>query len=271
MRGISNIPVLFCLLFSIAAMGCQGNKDRDKKILELERKLDSLENSKNKENPNNSTIAADETEPSIVKIKGMEWDRQNLRVKKFRNGDLIPQAKTSEEWIKYAYSKKPAWCYFEFDPSTEEELGLIYNGWVVLDKRNIAPDGWRVPESKDFKILTDNNNSITLINLRSKDGWDNESQEYNSDNRFGFNAKASGCIEGENAKFCSENSYGYYWSQSIFDSIYFNQYIMAKNPEREGWYPEVEALFLCAGRHNNYRTLHTPIFGCAIRLVKQNN
>ena len=46
-----------------------------------------------------------------VKIGDQIWSASNLDVLTFRNGDSIPKAQTSEEWIKAMNNMQPAWCY----------------------------------------------------------------------------------------------------------------------------------------------------------------
>lgn len=47
-----------------------------------------------------------------VVIGSQTWMAENLNVSTFRNGDIIPEAKTHEEWEKAITEKKPAWCYY---------------------------------------------------------------------------------------------------------------------------------------------------------------
>ena len=47
-----------------------------------------------------------------------EWMTENLSVKKFNNGDPIPEAKTDADWLKAGQDKSPAWCYQNNDPAT---------------------------------------------------------------------------------------------------------------------------------------------------------
>ena len=46
-----------------------------------------------------------------VKIGNQTWMAENLNVSTFRNGDIIPHAKTAEEWERAGSEGKPAWCY----------------------------------------------------------------------------------------------------------------------------------------------------------------
>ena len=41
------------------------------------------------------------------------WTTKNLEVTRFRNGDIIEQVNTQEEWQRCYENEKPAWCYSE--------------------------------------------------------------------------------------------------------------------------------------------------------------
>ncbi len=88
-----------------------------------------------------------------IKIGDTEWTSTNCSVKTFRNGDPIEELKTAEEWNKAAKSGTPGFCYHNNDPSTAETMGLIYNAYAAIDKRNLAPVGYRVPAKEDFEKL----------------------------------------------------------------------------------------------------------------------
>ena len=70
-----------------------------------------------------------------VKIGKQEWMVENLNVDRFRNGDLIPEIKSPNEWEKAGKSGKPAWCYFENDDLNGEKYGKLYNWFAVNDLR----------------------------------------------------------------------------------------------------------------------------------------
>jgi uncharacterized protein (TIGR02145 family) len=88
-----------------------------------------------------------------VKIGSQIWMTQNLNVDRFRNGDLIPEAKTNEEWILASDQKRPAWCYYKNDPVLGAKYGKLYNWYAVNDPRGLAPAGWRVPLDNDWATL----------------------------------------------------------------------------------------------------------------------
>ena len=85
-----------------------------------------------------------------VKIGKQEWMAENLNVDKFRNGDLIPEAKTAIKWRKAGKKKRPAWCYYDNDPANGEKYGKLYNYSALKLIEKNPPKGWRVPSIKDF-------------------------------------------------------------------------------------------------------------------------
>lgn len=88
-----------------------------------------------------------------VIIGDQEWMVKNLDVDTFRNGDLIMQAITDEEWIRAGQEETPAWCYYKNDPANGEFFGRLYNGYAVYDPRGLAPPGWHVPTKVDWNRL----------------------------------------------------------------------------------------------------------------------
>lgn len=88
-----------------------------------------------------------------IKIGRQTWMSENLNVDKFRNGDDIPEAKTSEEWSFAAKNGKPAWCYYQNDKNNGDKYGKLYNWYAVNDSRGLAPLGWAIPSLADYNLL----------------------------------------------------------------------------------------------------------------------
>lgn len=76
-----------------------------------------------------------------IKIGNQIWMAENLKVTKFKNGDVIRQAKNIDEWINSGIMKEPVWCYYEYNNSNDILYGKLYNWYAVIDKRGLAPDG----------------------------------------------------------------------------------------------------------------------------------
>ena len=90
-----------------------------------------------------------------VKIGKQEWMAENLNVNHFQNGEIIPEAKTDEEWAKARMENRPAWCYYDNDISNGGKYGKLYNWYAVNDPRGLAPKGWHVPTNFEWTVLID--------------------------------------------------------------------------------------------------------------------
>ena len=85
-----------------------------------------------------------------VKIGNQEWIAENLRETKYRDGSAIPVFTDNNQWAQLTTG---AWCIYDNDESNAANYGYLYNWPAVADKRNIAPEGWRVPTDEDWKAL----------------------------------------------------------------------------------------------------------------------
>jgi uncharacterized protein (TIGR02145 family) len=201
-----------------------------------------------------------------VKIGNQIWMAENLTVAKFRNGDLIPQAKSIQEWQTASDRKQPVWCYYEFNDANGLKYGKLYNWYAVNDTRGLAPIGWRIPSPSDFKemkcfspdnrsylkdaenpyFISSNNDMLNKIisDIKSKTGWDK-----NGTNASGFNALPSGYLDYSHVlRKGSFNSIGestYFWTSiccTDFDSsasaLQLNKYTsdIGSNKPKENCY-----------------------------------
>jgi len=142
----------------------------------------------------------------------LKWSKSNISLKHFRNGDLIKYAESNEEWIQAAINHEPAWCYInnEIIQSNERENGVLYNYFAVMDNRNIAPEGWRIANENDWKLLKESYESLfnkkVSQKLKSKNYWNNKN---NNTNESGFDAYPAG-FRNELGEF-KEYQFGAYW------------------------------------------------------------
>ena len=171
-----------------------------------------------------------------IQIGAQIWMTQNLNVAHFRNGDPIEEAKTAEDWKAAGENKKPAWCYYNNDPTNGEKYGKLYNWYAVNDSRGLAPNGWKLPEIKCFSQLLVFLNATEGIShniLKSTLGW--EDYEYyaqtdtyevffestgevlsgNGNNESGFNGLPGGG-RSKNGDFYYRGNNAFYWT---FDQL----------------------------------------------------
>lgn len=95
----------------------------------------------------------------------------NLNVDRFRNGDLIPEARTDKDWIKAGKNKQPAWCYYNNYCINGEKYGKLYNWYAVNDPRGLAPEGCYIPTKEEMEALKKEFKSGLPGGLRNYDGF----------------------------------------------------------------------------------------------------
>lgn len=137
-------------------------------------------------NLGNNTPAA--KTPATVTILTQTWMGSNLDVTTFRNGDAITQAQTDSDWEVAYTSKKPAWCYYNYDQTNEAKFGKLYNVYAVTDARGLAPSGWHIPDKEECdKLITalpDNADTGTKLKSIGEGGYAFVQGGYKSQNDF---------------------------------------------------------------------------------------
>jgi uncharacterized protein (TIGR02145 family) len=97
---------------------------------------------------------SNKTDFKKIKIGDQIWMAENLNLERFSNGDLIPEAKTEEEWNLARLNNKPAWCYYRNNKNNQTN-GKLYNWHAVNDPRGLAPKGWHIPKKWEWEKLFD--------------------------------------------------------------------------------------------------------------------
>ena len=145
-----------------------------------------------------------------VSIGTQVWMDKNLDVATFRNGDLIPQAKTVEEWKKAGETQQPAWCYYDNDPANGQKYGKLYNWYAVNDARGLAPQGYHIPTDAEWTTLTTylGGKEVAGTKMKSSSGWN---ENGNGSNESGFNGLPGGSRNGGGLFLYFECSSGW-WS-----------------------------------------------------------
>lgn len=158
----------------------------------------------------NSEITPIET----VNIGDQEWMAKNLNINKFRNGDLIPEGKSREDWIQAYRDQKPMWCYYNFDSNNQEEYGKLYNWYAVNDPRGLAPEGWYVPSNEDWEELVNYLGGYEVAGKKLKDNriWKTDTMDIDE---VGFKGVSAGKCD-PNGSFSSIGEYAYWWCSSEY-------------------------------------------------------
>lgn len=170
-----------------------------------------------------SSIAQNETNYNTVKIGTQEWMAENLNIVTFQNGDLIPEAKTAQEFIAAGMNSNPAWCYYNNDSSNGRKYGKLYNWYAVNDPRGLAPKGFHIPSSGEWNSLINYLGGETSAGRKMKttNGWNDNG---NGSNESGFSGLPGGyCMPvnkyRDEGQFMDLGSVGEWWSSTVLSAV----------------------------------------------------
>jgi len=175
-----------------------------------------------------------EVDSNEVRIGNQIWQDNNLGVKTFQNGDVIPQASNPEEWIKAGKNADPAWCYYEFDSSNSKDYGIFYNWYAIYDPRGLAPLGYHIPTARELTnllyYLGDTNNAL----LTGTDIFDFGPKKTALDSLtlIKFHPVSAGLCDHEGS-FLNQEQMAYYWSSTFGPSR--DAEMLAINSEMITW------------------------------------
>jgi uncharacterized protein (TIGR02145 family) len=204
-----------------------------------------------------------------IKLGDQIWMDKNLDVAKFRNGDSIPEAKTSEEWLKAYEQSKPAWCYYDNDPKNGLKYGKLYNWFAITDTRMLAPEGWLIPSQLDWQSLARfcdtaydthvdvenlENTRFGTIELIDRKDWDTLTKGVN---KSGFTGLPAG-LRDSTGTFHYFGNYTGWWSTTEVTSRNFNN----PNNSNEAY------VFLFSWAGQDYHNAASRASGFSVRCVR---
>ena len=165
-----------------------------------------------------------------VKIGNQVWMAENLKVTRYRNGEVIPNVKDGSAWSALTTG---AWCDYNNLAINGSKFGHLYNWYAVADPRNIAPEGWHVPteaeltELQDYLIANGGNwdgsttgNKIAK-SLAATTNWKSVTtigdigNEISTNNSSGFSGLPSGLRHPTRGDFDTIGIGGFWWCSSI--------------------------------------------------------
>jgi uncharacterized protein (TIGR02145 family) len=85
-----------------------------------------------------------------IKLGSQTWMVENLKVTRYRNGDLIPNITDTAQW---SHLPVGTYCNYNNTPLNGKTYGHLYNWFAVTDNRDIAPKGWHVPSFQEIETL----------------------------------------------------------------------------------------------------------------------
>nr|WP_319397584.1 fibrobacter succinogenes major paralogous domain-containing protein [uncultured Carboxylicivirga sp.] len=129
--------------------------------------------------PNKPVTDIDNNQYKTIRIGDQTWMVENLKVTHYRNGDPIAYL-TLQEDSEWVLDKKGAYCAYDDDPSNANKVGYLYNGYAIMDKRSICPDGWHIPSKEEWQTLIDYLGGTPVAGdyIKSREVWDYSNNYY---------------------------------------------------------------------------------------------
>ncbi len=196
-----------------------------------------------------------------VKIGTKWWMAENLKVKKYSNGDSIRYVPKNAPDSVWSAMSTGAYCYFN------EEYGFLYNYHTISDLRDIAPEGWHIPDDDEWKEIeifsgmssdevektnwrgTDQGDKLKIVGGDTR-YWAESSDEYRifGTNEIGFTALGGACRI-FNGQWGDITHTGFWWTSSL--------------NENEVWYRSLDY-----NKSNIFRYFGSKNYGFSVRCVK---
>jgi uncharacterized protein (TIGR02145 family) len=198
-----------------------------------------------------------------VTIGSQTWDKCNLNVTTYSDGEPILHVTSSTDWPNTTIG---AWCHYDNDPANDAIYGKLYNWYAVAgiydeasridpaERKSLAPVGKSIPTNDDWEILINELGGFTVAGARMKEEgtchWEVGSVATNDS---GFTALGAGSRYGNPADFTQINQVGAYWSATT------------EFPGPEFYYPYIA--YLDTSSYVQLATLGFEDFGLSVRCL----
>jgi uncharacterized protein (TIGR02145 family) len=152
---------------------------------------------------------------NTVTIGSQEWMVENLKVTKYRNGDLISTTNPDTLNISGESNPKYQWIY-KSDSSNLSTFGRLYTGYVVSDSRGLCPTGWHVPWDVDWTTLE----NFLQANEYNYDGSIDNDGDRSTNNKIAKSlASTTNWASSNNIGAIGNNDYPNYRNKSGFSAL----------------------------------------------------
>jgi uncharacterized protein (TIGR02145 family) len=150
-------------------------------------------------------------------ICNQSWTKTNLKVTKYRNGDIIPQVTNGTQWAGLTTG---AYCSYNNDPANDAIYGKLYNWYAINDPRGLAPVGYHIPTDTEWSTLTSclGGESGTAGAMKETGIAHWQSPNSGATNSSGFTGLPGG-FRHSNGQFSSINTMGSWWSSTEYIGI----------------------------------------------------
>jgi uncharacterized protein (TIGR02145 family) len=170
---------------------------------------------------------ADGNTYNTIQIGNQCWMQSNLKVSKYRNGDLIPNGLINANWTAANFD---AFAMYNNSLVNDGLYGKLYNHFSVMDSRGLCPTGWHVPLDGEWNTLENflggshaaGGALKSAVTQPTQGGWN--SPNSNATNSSGFLAMPGGRRDfwGD---FSEIGNRGYWWSSTLSGSFVWYRYL----------------------------------------------
>lgn len=186
---------------------------------------------------------------STVKIGDQWWMAENLKVKRYRNGDsvkFVQEINYNLDSTTWNHLDSGAYCIIDNTSESSQNykgkmFGYLYNGYTLTDTRNIAPLGWHIPTDNEWMVLEEflgmSTTDANSINWRGNNegnmlkyytGWKRPSDIYSvwGSNESGFTALGGSCCM-FNGTWGNPGTFstGFWWTSSTEGDHFYYRYL----------------------------------------------
>jgi uncharacterized protein (TIGR02145 family) len=152
-----------------------------------------------------------------IRIGSQTWMVQNLKVSKYRNGDLIPTGLANTTWQS---TTSGAYAVLDNNIINDSIYGKLYNWYSVNDPRGLCPVGWHVPSDVEWTTLESllGGNTVAGGKLKAISPlWFTPNN--GATNISGFTG-LPGCLRDDNGLYDVPGWGGYWWSTTQSSTTY---------------------------------------------------
>jgi uncharacterized protein (TIGR02145 family) len=148
-----------------------------------------------------------------VTIGSQTWMKENYAGIRFRNGDPIRRLADTAAWAEAGRNGTAAYTTYSNQTPPPAKWGLLYNFAAITDPRGICPEGWRVPDNRDWRTLEDylGGGFEAAKALKATEGWPGAK---GGSNTSGFGALPAGWRTQEGV-FYLAGRIGYFWTSDL--------------------------------------------------------
>jgi uncharacterized protein (TIGR02145 family) len=154
----------------------------------------------------------------VVNIGTQKWMAENLKVTRYRNGDLIGTTAPATLDISSESSPKYQWAY-NGNETNVATYGRLYTWYTIADNRKVCPSGWHVPSDTEWEtlinFLADPGHEGAKLKEAGISHW--ESPNSGASNSTGYTALPGGSRTSDGV-FDNNGFYANFWSSESYNA-----------------------------------------------------